>query len=50
MQVFLAKLASMVTGKKDGDREAELEAALEAIRMASMEAGMWKHLAGTDRV
>ncbi len=39
MQVFLAKLVSMVTGKKDGDREAELEAALEAIRMASMEAG-----------
>jgi hypothetical protein len=29
----------MATGKKDGDREAELEAAIEAIRVATWKAG-----------
>ena len=29
----------MATGKKDGDREAELEAAIEAIRVETWKAG-----------
>jgi hypothetical protein len=31
--------AAMATGKKDGDREAELEAAIEAIRVETWKPG-----------
>jgi hypothetical protein len=38
-----ARLPRMATGKKDGDREAELEAAIEAIRVEAWKPGQTLH-------